>query len=69
MKVDKYTEREVFEGEDGEQLTVRYTNRGDPYSQGIELAFEDDSSKYINIYLEKREAKRLVALINRLYPL
>jgi len=66
VKVDKYKLRAVFHGEDGEELTVRYTNRGEPFSQGIELEFAD-YDKYINVYLEEREAKRLAKLVNTLY--
>lgn len=67
MRVDKYKESEVFEGEEGERLRVCYDNRGDPYSEGITLEFEDWGTR-TSVYLEKREAKQLADLIKRLYP-
>lgn len=65
--IEKYDEREEFEGEHGESLVVTYDNRGDPYSEGITLEVDDGGARSY-VYLKKNDANRLRALIDRLYP-
>jgi len=66
MKVDKYKAREEFAGEDGESLEISYTNRGEPYSEGIDFEFRGWGD-FTSFYLEDHEALRLAKLIYDLY--
>lgn len=66
MKISKYDIREVFNGEEGDKLTVRYTNRGEPYSQGADFEFESGGGGYINVYLEQDELRRLHEVLGKL---
>lgn len=68
MKIDKYKERVDFCGEDGDRLSVMYSNRGDPYSEGVDIEVEC-YEKHTFVYLEGSEAKKLRDLLNRLYPI
>lgn len=71
MDVVRVTEKaEVFSSEDGDRLEVRYDNRGEPYREGIKLAFRpvEDEWGGPTVFLEKDEARRLRDLIDRLYP-
>lgn len=55
---------------DGEEcsLSVRFSNRGEPYRDGIELELEEESRLVACLFIESREAKQLRDLLNRLYP-
>ncbi|WP_062120314.1 hypothetical protein [Aureimonas sp. AU40] len=57
-------------GEDGEELTVRYDNRGDPYREGttISLDLPERWENISSVFLETREAIELRDLLNKLYP-
>lgn len=60
MKIDQSKVRplEFAEGED--RLTVRYSNRGDPFQQGVELSFVNDRC-WVAVLLEDRELRLLYA--------
>lgn len=68
MKVDRYSQRVTFHGEDSEELEVHYDNRGEPYRQGISLDLTTDGRWRASVFLENREAVELRDLLNRLYP-
>lgn len=70
MKVDKYSARVAFKGENGEHLSVSYDNRGEPYREGITLQLNEDMDRfrYASVFLEEREVKELRDLLNTLYP-
>jgi len=58
-----------FLAEDGDTLTITYTNRGEPYREGIQLSLEVDGGDYGgHLFLEDWEAKRLRDLLNEVYP-
>lgn len=67
MKVDKFTPKEVFEGDEGESLEVYYDNTGGRrgYSEGLtfELVYEGCRQ---TVYLTKRELRRLHELTGKL---
>jgi hypothetical protein len=43
--------RHTFRAEQGDELTVGYDNRGEPYRQGISLWLET-GEKYAGVFLE-----------------
>lgn len=57
-------------GEDGRQLIVHHTNRGDPYSQGFQfdLYSSETYETTVSVYLEDREAIQLRDLLLSKYP-
>lgn len=66
-KIDKTSVR--FRAEDGDELVVIHTNRGEPYREGIEVALETGDHRHgPYLFLESREAMELRDLLNRLYP-
>ena len=69
-QVDKYMKFENFKcydrADEGE-LKVGYDNRGDPYSEGVRFAFEDGDRR-VSVYLDDDEVRRLVTVLNNLYP-
>lgn len=70
MKFDKSKKSVVFtDTREGDTLTVQYTNRGDPYDEGVELHLAESSfgETHAHVYLERSEALRLAALINDIY--
>jgi len=69
MKVDKYKIRQDFKSEEGETLSVYYTNRGEPYREGIEISFDNDGQYGPSVFLEDDEAKSLRDLLLKRYPL
>ena len=66
MKVDRHTMRQDFHSEqDGGTLSVYYTNRGEPYRDGIEISFDDGPF----VFLENFEARLLRDFLIKMYPL
>jgi hypothetical protein len=61
MKVNRDAPPFTLESEDGERLTVRYSNRGEPYRQGVSLTFwEAGYGPSIEVFLyERHEVERL----------
>ncbi|ESX17867.1 hypothetical protein X766_15815 [Mesorhizobium sp. LSJC255A00] len=58
-----------FRAEDGDELVVAYTNRGEPYREGIQMSLEVSGGDYGgHLFLEDYEAKQLRDLLNRIYP-
>jgi hypothetical protein len=58
-----------FCAEDGRELTVVHTNRGEPYRTGIRFSLDTANGSYgDHLFLENSEAKELRDLLNRLYP-
>lgn len=55
------------DGDGGNELEVGYTNRGEPYRQGIELHFRSEGLR-ANVFLEAEEALQLCDLITTLFP-
>lgn len=67
MKVaSKHDIREVFRSDDGDTLTVRYTNQGEPFSQGVEFEFNSGNDEFVNVYLEQDEMCRLHEVLGKL---
>lgn len=60
--------RVQFVGEEGNTVTVGYSNRGEPYREGIEMDFEQGERTIISVFLETREVLELRDLLNKLYP-
>lgn len=52
--------------EDGDEVTVRYSNRGEPYRNGVQLAFKDDSynKPYVQVLLDESEVVQLRDKLN-----
>lgn len=67
MKIDREKKRVKFDAEDGGSLEVIHTNMGEPYREGIQVALED-GDKFVYLFIESYEAKKLRDLLNRLYP-
>jgi hypothetical protein len=62
------TTRVQFIGEEGDKVTVGYSNRGEPYREGIEMDFEQGERTVTSVFLETREVLELRDLLNKLYP-
>jgi hypothetical protein len=71
MKVDRNAKGEVFNGEDGATLTVRYANRGEPYREGVDLDLELSDSDLIGprVFLDAHEGVDLRDALIRIFPL
>lgn len=56
----------IARGEDGEELKIGYSNRGEPYKQGaeIELFLKDEFSE-LSVFIEDYELRRLRDSINK----
>lgn len=68
MKVDRdkrhvETFRNTRDG--GEELTLRYTNWGEPYDEGVALTLKDESGM-VHVSLVDREARRLRDALNKI---
>lgn len=53
--------------EHGDEVEVRYSNRGEPYSEGVQISFKDDGSyrkPYVCVLLEEAEVKELRDKLN-----
>lgn len=49
---------------------VRYTNRGDPFRQGIDIGIENkDFNRELMVMLENSDAKRLRDFLISYYPI
>lgn len=59
----------TFCAEEGHTLRVSYSNRGEPYREGIDIDLNLPNDQYGgSLFLEDHEAKQLRDLLNRLYP-
>lgn len=59
----------TFQAEDGHELRVEHSNRGEPFRKGIELSLELPEERYgAHLFLEDCEARKLRDLLNNLYP-
>lgn len=60
MKINRNITALTFE-DDGQRVEVRYDNRGDPFREGVKLAFIEDSSKftYVHVLLDFQDVKLL----------
>ena len=67
MNVTKSKILRLTDGDGGNELTVHYDNRGDPYRKGVSLNFTGDRNMYF-VFLEDYEAGRLRDLLNELLP-
>lgn len=67
MKIQKDKKRVRFDAEDGGFLEVSYTNMGEPFREGVQVALEHDG-KLSYVFIEDYEAKQLRDLLNHLYP-
>lgn len=56
-----------FENDDGCQLAVHETNRGEPFRKGIEISIEE-RGEALAAFIEDSEAIALRDLLNKLYP-
>lgn len=55
-------------GEHGESVSVRETNRGEPYRHGIEVSLEAGNDYLGGVFLELGEAAHFRDLLNRIVP-
>jgi hypothetical protein len=60
MKVNSNVRPVKFHGEGGETLTVRPSNMGEPYRDGMDFTVEDGDD-YFGAFLTASEIKRLHA--------
>ena len=68
MKVQKYEQRVVLTGEEGDELEIYYDNRGEPYREGITLNLRvPRSSDFTHLFIRKDEALELRDLIDKLF--
>lgn len=58
MKVNSNAPPIKFHGEDGEVLSIRPSNMGEPYRDGMEFTFESDHN-FLAGFLERYEIKEL----------
>lgn len=59
----------AFRAEEGHELRIVHTNRGEPYREGIEVSLELPGNEYGgHLFLEGGEARQLRDLLNDLYP-
>lgn len=68
MKVDKNEASLEFCSEDGDKLVARYDNRGEPYREGVTLAFTPSDGYGPAVFLNDHEARRLRDMLILLYP-
>lgn len=69
MKVDKFTQKVEFNGEEFEKLVVCYDNKcGESYTEGITICLSG-LGRDVNVFLEAFEARRLRDLLLRLHPI
>ena len=58
-----------FTDDEDNSLSVRYSNRGEPYRSGIEFCIDQGWDKTsVEVFIEEREARALRDLLNKLYP-
>lgn len=58
-----------FQGENGDSLSVRHSNRGEPFREGIEFSLKNDFTfSQTAVFLEDYEARELRDLLVKLYP-
>ena len=56
--------------DEGDVFAVYYTNRGDPYRQGIEIGIQNnDFKKDVSVMLEDNEVRQLRDILIELCPL
>lgn len=63
MKRNPIKLSERFTGEDGDSLTVCYTNWGEPFREGVSFEFHNGISDYVNVSLTTDEMQRLHILL------
>ena len=64
----RYNKRVTFYSEEnGDSLDVSYSNRGEPFREGIELRLETDELNDA-VFLKKSEVYELKKLLDKLYP-
>jgi|GEM_PF-2787437 len=66
MKVNRHIGAKIFRGEDGDSLTIRYDNRGEPFREGVNIELQDDDYNGVSIFLDERELKELKDFLNDL---
>ncbi len=60
----------VFKGEGDDELEIRYTNRGEPYREGVEVEWRlSDWRNSVSVFLEVEEMCRLRDKLNEMLPL
>lgn len=69
MQINRNVRALILDGEDDDQLVVRWDNRGEPYREGLTL--EVNSSDYqtlTSIFISQREALALRDKLNEIFP-
>lgn len=70
MKVQPQRKRLDLQSDADEgRLEVYYSNRGEPYREGIELSLERHGIDSATVFIEGWETRALRDLLNRLYPI
>lgn len=69
--IDRNVKPLVFKGEGEDHLTIRYSNRGEPYREGVEVEWilGNDWGSNVSVFLETEEMKRLRDTLNKMLPL
>ncbi len=69
-RIDKYKVHEKFVGDEGETLSVTYSNSTNGgFHEGVSLRFhEQEWANGISVFIDAGEARRLRDLLLKLYP-
>jgi hypothetical protein len=67
MKVVKQTSVR-FHDTEGQELTIRKSNRGEPYRDGVDFFLQLTNGSMSHLFIEDDEAKTIRDLLNSLYP-
>lgn len=59
MKIKRYEIKSLIFREDDNEFVVGYSNRGEPYRDGLEFSFRDDRLGSISVLLEDEELEQL----------
>lgn len=63
MKVNSNVQPVIFSGENGELLSMRRSNMGEPYRDGADFTMETED-EYFGAFLEVSELKRMRDFLN-----
>ena len=65
MKINRECERLIFEAEDHEELMISYSNRGNPFVEGVSISIRD-GTQWLECLLTGSDARELRDKINEM---